>query len=337
MSKLECFECGALVEPRIEERAETLPVRGEPTEVLARIAVCPACGADMSDERLDDATLGAAFDLYRERHRLMAPEEMRRLRERYGLGVRAFSLLLGWGEITLHRYESGSLQDSAHETALRMAEEPANIRRSLIANGHKLTARQRARLEAHLQAIDAEEAADRGSSSADRFAVREEQDAYGGWVPMRLAKLREMMLFYAELPGMYETKLNKLLFYADFGHFKEHGVSISGSPYLAFQHGPVPQHYTWIEADLIEGGDLLMEEVFFPDGDSGTVLKSTREPDLALFSAEEIATLRRVAEHLGRHTSRKLRDLSHEERAWQDTRPGEMISYECAAELRHDR
>ena len=176
--KLECFECGKLVTPRVEDRTETLSVRGEPTEVLARVAVCPGCSADMSVEELDDATLVAAFNLYRQKHGLMTPEEMKRLRERYGLGVRPFSLLLGWGEITAHRYEGGSLQDAAHEAALRLADEPANIRVFLSANGHKLTTRQRAGLEKHLQAI---EVSDRGRAKDpnDRLVARETRVAYG--------------------------------------------------------------------------------------------------------------------------------------------------------------
>ncbi len=322
-----------MVTPRIEEHTESLPVRGEPTEVDAKVGICPECGADMSIEELDDATLVAAFNAYRKKHGLMTPEHMRRLRERYGLGVRAFSLLLGWGEITLHRYESGSLQDAAHEAALRMAEEPANIRVYLQANGHKLTPRQRAQLEAHLEALAEGERAACSPTLQDRFIAREEQDAYGGWMPLRLSKLREMILYFAGVPDMYETKLNKLLFYADFVHYKQHRVSISGSPYLAFQHGPVPQHYPWIEADLIEGEDLTVEEVCFPDGNSGTVLKSLREPDTALFSAEEMATLHHVAQELGSLTSRQLRDRSHAEKAWTDTPQRKMISYELAEEL----
>jgi putative zinc finger/helix-turn-helix YgiT family protein len=176
--KLECFECGRLVTPKVEERKETLPVRGEPTEVLTRVAVCPECAADMSDEELDDATLVAAFNLYRQKHGLMTPEEMKRLRERYGLGVRPFSLLLGWGEITAHRYEGGSLQDAAHEAALRLAEDPANIRVYLSANGHKLTTRQRAGLEKHLQAIEEREYG-RAKDQSDRLVVREARAGYG--------------------------------------------------------------------------------------------------------------------------------------------------------------
>ena len=333
MTRIECFECNATVEPRIEERSETLPVRGEATEVLTRVAICTECGADMSVEELDDATLVAAFNLYRERHGLMSPEEMRVLRGRYGLGVRPFSLLLGWGEITLHRYESGSLQDAAHEGALRLAEEPGNIRILLHANGHRLTARQRARLEAHLAAIEAGAAAAEADELKDIFVAREEQDTYWGWVPLQVSKLREMILFFTALPGMYETKLNKLLFYADFSHFKHHGVSISGAPYLAFPHGPVLQHYPRIEDDLLESGELSVDEVFFSDGGSGTIFHGGRAPDLALFSAEEQATLARIADELGRKTSKRLRDMSHAESAWRDTPERSMIDYAKATDL----
>lgn len=334
MSKIECFECGHLVEPRIEERTETLPVRGEATKVRAQVAVCPECGADMSVEELDDATLVAAFNAYRQKHGLMTPDRMRELRKEYGLSVRAFSLLLGWGEVTLHRYESGSLQDDAHEATLRLAEDPANVKTLLIANRHKLTARQRQQLETRLRTIEDETHASNEMSCAEPAMIREQQDVYSGWVLMRLSKLREMVLFFAQLPNMYETKLNKLLFYADFKHYEQHSVSVSGSPYLAFPYGPVPRDCPRLEADLLECGDLAAEEVFFSDEVSGTVFKASREPDLTVFTEEELATLRDIANRLGHRTSKELSDLSHQERAWKETPQRKMISYELASSLR---
>jgi uncharacterized phage-associated protein len=38
-----------------------------------------------------------------------------------------------------------------------------------------------------------------------------------------------------------KTKLFKLLYYADFRHFKETGRSITGLKYFAWQWGPVPK------------------------------------------------------------------------------------------------
>jgi len=288
----------------------------------------------MSVEELDDKTLVTAFNVYRKKHGLMTPDQIRELRRKYGLSVRAFSLLLGWGEITLHRYESGSLQDDAHEASLRLAENPANIEVLLATNGHKLTAHQRGKLQAQLKTIGNGTYAFDRSCYAEPAMIREQQDVYSGWVPMRLSKLREMVLFFAQLPNMYETKLNKLLFYADFKHYKQHRVSISGSPYLAFPYGPVPRHCPRIETDLVECGDLIAEEIFFSDEVSGTAFKANRSPDLTLFTEEELATLHEVASRLGQRTSKELSELSHQELAWKDTPQRRMISYALASSLR---
>jgi len=59
-----------------------------------------------------------------------------------------------------------------------------------------------------------------------------------------------------------------------------------------------------------------------------------REPDLSLFSAEEIATMRSVATALGALSSEQLARLSHEEPAWSETPAKEMISYSWARELK---
>ena len=330
-----CGECICDVTPLIEARTETLAVRGEPVQIESRVAVCPECGNDMCVPELDDVTLVAAYDIYRARHDLMLPDEMVALRRGYGLSQRAFSLLLGWGEITLHRYEGGSLQDAAHEATLRMAEDPANVRVLLARNGHRLTARQRTKLEGCLAATeDASRPAVSEPGYTDAFLVREEVDEYAGWRPMELSKVREMMVFFAGLPEMFTTKLNKLLFYADFTHYRDHGASISGAAYLAMQRGPVPIHYDRVRADLIEGGDLGVEEIDFPSGASGETVSRLRDFDEDLFSKTELATLTMVARRLGRVSSTRLSELSHEEDAWKATPQGELISYATAKTLR---
>jgi putative zinc finger/helix-turn-helix YgiT family protein len=324
-----CPECLKSVMPRMERRHEVHRVRGDEIELDADVGVCPDCGADLWIDELDDATLKAAFDVYRERHHLTTPDQMRALRQCYSLGVRAFSLLLGWGELTMHRYERGSLQDAAHETQLKMVTNPANVRVMLQANAHKLTPRQRAAVESRL-AGNTEEAS--CGEISERFVAREEADEYSGYQPVHLAKLREMMIFFAKLPDMYPTKLNKLLFYADFLHYKQHATSISGSSYLAFQYGPVPRHYERIKADLIEGEDLAMEEVDFGEF-AGERLSAAREPDLSTLSKSEVATLESVARELGALSSKQLAGRSHAEKAFQETLPKEMISYRWAEEL----
>ena len=333
MSTTFCPTCMKDTDVRIEDRRETLPVRGEDSEVETRVAVCSTCGEDVWMDELEDETLARAFAEYRRRHRLLQPEEMKRIRQQWGLGQRAFAQLLGWGEITLHRYESGSLQDGAHDAQLRMAERAENVRTLLESNGDRLTPRQREAVERRLEEAEAL-AGEWECSDEDfeRLLARRAEGGYGGNAPLSLAKVREMIAYFAELPDMFVTKLAKLMFYADFLHYREHTTSITGLAYAHAPQGPIPDRYERIRDDVIENAVVEIEERF---GDSwaGEVLVAQRPTDLTVFSESEVAVLRAVRKRLGAKTSKRLSDMSHAETAWTTTEMGERITYETASEL----
>ncbi|NJK94516.1 MAG: SocA family protein [Bacteroidales bacterium] len=58
-----------------------------------------------------------------------------------------------------------------------------------------------------------------------------------------MAKFTEMVVYFAKELQPWKTKLNKLLFYADFLHFKKTCFSISGVRYRAIDMGPVPNNF----------------------------------------------------------------------------------------------
>jgi putative zinc finger/helix-turn-helix YgiT family protein len=333
MSTTFCPTCMKDSDVRIEDRRETLPVRGEDIEVEARVAVCLTCGEDVWLDELDDETLALAFAEYRRRHHLLQPEEMQRIRRLWGLGQRAFAQLLGWGEITLHRYENGSLQDAAHDAQLRMAERPENVRILLESNGERITPRQRETVERRLEEAEALAAdCECGDEDFERLLARRAEGGYGGNAPLSLAKVREMIAYFGELPDMFVTKLAKLMFYADFLHYREHTISITGLAYAHAPQGPIPDRYERIRDDVIENAVVQIEERF---GDSwaGEVLVAQRPADLTVFSESELAVLRAVRKRLGAKTSKRLSEMSHAETAWMTTEMGERIPYETAKGL----
>jgi len=333
MSTTFCPTCMKDTDVHIEDRRETLPVRGEDIDVESHVAVCSACGEDVWIDELEDETLARAFAEYRRRHRLLQPEEMKRIRKRWGLGQRAFAQLLGWGEITLHRYESGSLQDAAHDAQLRMAERAENVRILLESNGERITPRQRETVEQRLEAAEALAAdCECGDEDFERLLARRAEGGYGGNAPLSLAKVREMIAYFAELPDMFVTKLAKLMFYADFLHFRENTTSITGLAYAHAPQGPIPDRYERIRDDVIENAVVEIEERF---GDSwaGEVLVAQRPADLSVFSKSELVVLRAVRKRLGAKTSKRLSDMSHAETAWTTTEMGRRIPYETAREL----
>ena len=123
-----CNVCGKEVETNIVTKDETYDVCGESIDVTAQVLVCANCGEELYSEELDNATLISAYNEYRRRHNLLRPDEIRKIREQYGLSQRSFAKLLDWEDKTVCRYENGSLQDKAHNSLLLFLREPENMR-----------------------------------------------------------------------------------------------------------------------------------------------------------------------------------------------------------------
>ncbi|MCL1879537.1 MAG: DUF4065 domain-containing protein [Actinomycetia bacterium] len=60
----------------IIEKDETIPVKGEPVTSYARVAICPSCGEEIGDSRLENANTQAAYDIYRERYGIISPTQI---------------------------------------------------------------------------------------------------------------------------------------------------------------------------------------------------------------------------------------------------------------------
>ena len=73
-------------------------------------------------------------------------EEIRAIREQYGLSQRSFAKLLNWGDKTICRYENGSIQDKAHNSLLLFLREPQNMRAYVMENEIGLDEKQTAKL-----------------------------------------------------------------------------------------------------------------------------------------------------------------------------------------------
>jgi putative zinc finger/helix-turn-helix YgiT family protein len=286
MSQSYCETCGSFVDPDVITRDETYDVKGESITVPARVAICPVSGDELSNETFDDETLTKAFAVYRARRGLLQPAEITSIRLKYGLGQKAFARLLGWGEMTLHRYESGSLQNPSQNTLLELARDPRFIRGQLARNDTALSTRQRADLEVRLAELIEE---------CTEPVAREENAEYLA-NPSCAAKMREMMVYFAGYPDTFRMKLNKLVFYADFLHYKRHGVAISNLRYVNMQYGPVPVGFYQLQGQLVDDASLREAEIALGDW-GGTVFTAGRPADVSVLSPSELECMEYVAEY----------------------------------------
>lgn len=141
-----CANCGHDRCVTVVDRQETYPVREDPVTVTAKVAVCQGCHQDISVASLDDHNLQMAFNQYRERHGLFTADEIVRLRERYRLSQRGLADLLGWGAVTIQQYETGGIQNVAHDQILRSLSDPEEALRYLRLPICRLSSSQAERL-----------------------------------------------------------------------------------------------------------------------------------------------------------------------------------------------
>lgn len=144
-------------------------------------------------------------------------------------------------------------------------------------------------------------------------------------------KFRELLLYVARKteadPRCGSVKLNKILFYCDFEAYRRFGRAITGEEYQKLEYGPAPRRLLpQIEEMEREGVCAWADREYF--GFHLKKLLPLREPDLSLFTGEEIDIVNTVIDSLWDLNATEVSDLSHRFVGWQVVDPGETIPYE---------
>lgn len=98
-------------------------------------------------------------------------------------------------------------------------------------------------------------------------------DVYSGYRKPCLEKLAEMVVFFTQELEPWKTKLNKLLFYADFLQFRKTCFSVSGVRYRAIDMGPVLNNFNSIFEYMGNNDDVDVYQTEFPDDKIGEQFK----------------------------------------------------------------
>lgn len=327
-----CDECGKEVETKIISKKEAYDVCGEVIEIDAQVLVCADCGEEFYSEELDNATLFCAYNEYRRRHKLLLPEEIKKIREQYGLSQRSFAKLLNWGDKTICRYENGSIQDKAHNSLLLFLREPENMKTFLTENEVALNARQLNKLLETVQKLEQKEEYRSGRRFYNRFfaGVPSEEN---GFRAFDYEKFCAMVLFFAnKSTELLKTKLMKLLNYSDMIFYKENGISISGARYAHFPYGPVPENFD-ILLGTMAADHIAHIEVFYDNGyEKHQVIPEEEIPE-GILSEDELEVLERIYQKFANYGSVDISNYSHKEKGYHATRKGEIISYVYAKDI----
>jgi uncharacterized phage-associated protein len=131
-------------------------------------------------------------------------------------------------------------------------------------------------------------------------------------------KMANAILFFVQSTPrrrMAKKKLWKLLYFADFQHYEEHGAPITGEMYVKYPYGPVPSHGDQALKRMGKEG-LMATTMGHPSGYRRFYFAPRVACDTNAFSSSELASLQQAAAQWGSATGEQLEHITHAEAPW---------------------
>ena len=304
----------------IVREADTLTFRKEAFNIMYHYYLCEDSGERFTDERLDTLNTVQATNQYREKYGIPFPEEIKQIREQYGVSASKMSEILGLGANAYRLYESGEMPTVANGRLILSVREPEEFIKQVEASTHILSERETEKFIIKAKALIAERSRALYHDELWQIVLRDDSpNSLNGYRRLSLPRISHAIAYFEQHIGnLYKTKLNKLLFYADFLAYKHRGYSITGLQYRAIPFGPVPAEYGRLFVRLQDDGQVSVEERNGKDDQYLEVYHPNITFDDSQFSEEEIGILQAVVDLFsGKNTGDMVR-LSHEELAWKE-------------------
>ena len=124
--KVYCPYCKKEVEYKVEKR-ELKEFRGIEINTYENVAVCKECHQDLYVNEIEEKNNERIYELYREKANIIKPQDIIDLREKYDISQRELTAILGFGKMTINRYERGGVPTKSQSDYIKL----------LIDNGDK--------------------------------------------------------------------------------------------------------------------------------------------------------------------------------------------------------
>ncbi|MFW0717791.1 type II toxin-antitoxin system antitoxin SocA domain-containing protein [Pedobacter sp. N23S346] len=280
---------------------------------------CSQTDEEFTDDRLDEINISQVYNQYREKYGVPFPEEISAIREKYNVSASRMSEILGLGANTYRLYESGEMPSVANGRLILSIDKPETFIEQVEASAHFLSEKEQQKLISHSRKIKEEEVKNFWDHMFEEKIFPDHKPSkYNGYKIPDMEKISEVISYFGKKGiELYKTKLNKLLFYADFLSYKRTAYSITGITYKAIPYGPVPSEYDKLFIKLCDDGKIDIETIQFKDGNFGEKIKAVQNNDVTLSDTEQ-EILSEVVKFFQNSNTKQIVDISHSEPAWKE-------------------
>ena len=295
--------------------------RKESFKVLFHFYRCEDSGEQFEDEHFSRLNFNQVVNQYRVRHRIPFPEQIKEIRLKYGLSAAKMSEVLGMGANSWRNYEGDEVPSKVHANLIQMISEPENFK-DYIEKYSELGEKDREKILKHLKKLET----DLSCCDDPLLRFQSQPDITNGFKAFDREKTTNVILYFAEHLEPFKTKLNKLLFYSDFAHFRQSAQSITGLKYKAIEYGPVPGNYDVLFGILADQGIIDIEYSMTKFGEVEKIIPPERAHfNPSLFSDAELKILNYIADTFKNTSASEIAEVSHRESAWKDNIEGKKF------------
>lgn len=320
----------------LTKEKRSMDFRKETFQIIFHFYKCEDSEEYYTTTALDEVNINQVYNHYRNKFNIPFPDEITRIRETYGLSATKMSEILGFGINSYRQYESGEMPSVANAKLIQMANDPEYFIHLVELCGTWDDKMKTKYIQKAQLLVEEKKRNSFTLNFKDYLLGNHLADIFSGYRNPNLDKFTEMVVYFAYKTSPFKTKMNKLLFYADFLMFKESCFSISGMRYKAIDMGPVPNNFQSIFEYLSNENIIDITYTSFPHGYVGEQFKARKDRTFRpeSFLKNELAILEKVAKVFKSATTHDLIDQSHLEEAWQkNIKNKSIISYEYAFDL----
>ena len=324
------------LEMKLTKEQRSMIFRKETFDIVFHYYQCEDSREQFTSAALDELNMNQVYNQYRDKFNIPFPDEINNIRSKYGLSASKMSEILGFGVNSYRQYEAGEIPSVANAKLIQMVDDPQNFMEMTVLCG---TLDEKARGKYIQKAIFLAEEKKRNIFNInfkEYLLGNHLADIYSGYRNPNFEKITEMVVYFSDKLSPFKTKMNKLLFYADFLMFKQSCFSISGMRYKAIEMGPVPINFQSIFEYLANKDEIDIFTTEFPQGYIGEQFKAKNDRPfrVELFSENELNVLEKVANVFKPTSTNQIIEISHLEEAWKKNEKNKsVISYEYAFDL----
>ena len=114
-----CPYCKKEVEYKIEKR-DVKEFRGIEINTYENVAVCKECHQDLYVNEIEEKNNERIYELYREKANIIKPQDIVDLRKKYDISQRELTAILGFGKMTINRYERGGVPTKSQSDYIKL-------------------------------------------------------------------------------------------------------------------------------------------------------------------------------------------------------------------------